>query len=199
MLPLFFMITSVGWSCPVANLTNELWAVRTVETYVKPTIANTQCLQLVLLPILDSNRTVPLLCPPPPLHPKLDLTNLIVNSLFTWNPNQEEQFTDQLCNARKECHGKSLEGRPCSRFLSCSAFLKEVVSSSVHLLVECLEALHRVVADVSGHILDPGFQNDMRTFKEKFMGVMRTHNPRMTPTVHVLVHHVPKYVRRTGV
>ncbi len=31
------------------------------------------------------------------------------------------------------------------------------------------------------------------------MGAMRTHNPRMTSKVHVLVHHVPEYVRRTGV
>ncbi len=31
------------------------------------------------------------------------------------------------------------------------------------------------------------------------MGAMRTHNPRMTPKVHVLIHFVPEYVRRTGV
>ncbi len=31
------------------------------------------------------------------------------------------------------------------------------------------------------------------------MEAMRTHNPRMTPKVHVLVHHVPEYVRRTGI
>ncbi len=77
---------------------------------------------------------------------------------------------------------------------SCSAFLKEVVPSSVHLLVECLEALHRVVVGVFFLILDPGFENDRSTSEEKFMGTMRTHNPRMTPKVHVLV---PEYVRRT--
>ncbi len=69
---------------------------------------------------------------------------------------------------------------------------------SAHLLVECVEALHRVMVGVFGQILDPGFENDISTFKEKFMGAMRTHNPRMTPKVHVLVHHVPEYVRRTG-
>ncbi len=31
------------------------------------------------------------------------------------------------------------------------------------------------------------------------MGAMRTHYPRMTPKVHVLVHHVPEYVRRTRI
>ncbi len=31
------------------------------------------------------------------------------------------------------------------------------------------------------------------------MGAMRTHNLRMTPKVHVLVHHIPEYVRPTGV
>ncbi len=49
-------------------------------------------------------------------------------------------------------------------FFSCSAFLKEVVPSSVYLLVECLEALHRVVVGVFGQIVDPGFENDLSTF-----------------------------------
>ncbi len=31
------------------------------------------------------------------------------------------------------------------------------------------------------------------------MEVMRTHNPRMTPKVHMRIHHVPEYVRRTGI
>ncbi len=74
-----------------------------------------------------------------------------------------------------------------------------MVPSSVHLLVECLEALHPVVVGVFGQIVDPGFESDISTFEEKFMGAMRTHNPRMTPKVHVLVHHVPEYVSGTGV
>ncbi len=74
-----------------------------------------------------------------------------------------------------------------------------MVPSSVHLQVECLEALHRVVIGVFGQILDPGFGNDIIIFEEKFMGAMQTYNPRMTPKVHLLVHHVPEYVCRTGV
>ncbi len=136
---------------------------------------------------------------PPPLDPKLGLTNLIVNSLFSLNPNLEEHSADQLGNARKEYHGKSFEGRPCSRLPSCSAFLKEVVPSSVHLLVEYLEALHRAVVGVFGQILGPGFENDTSTVEEQFMGSMRTHNLRMTPRVYLLTNHVPEYVRRTGV
>ncbi len=31
------------------------------------------------------------------------------------------------------------------------------------------------------------------------MGAMGTHNPRMTPKVHVLIHHVPEYVCGSGV
>ncbi len=107
--------------------------------------------------------------------------------------------TDRLGNARKEYHGKSFEGRQCSRFLSCIAFLKEVVPSSVYWLVECFEVLHHVVIGVFGQILDPGFENDITTFEETSMKAMRTHNPRMAPKVHVLVHYVPGYVRRTGV
>ncbi len=74
----------------------------------------------------------------------------------------------------------------------------ERVPLSDHPLVECLEALHRVVVGVFGQILDPETANDISTFEETFMGAMRTHNPRMTPKVHMLIHHVPGYVRRTG-
>ncbi len=107
----------------------------------------------------------------PHLHftQKLGLTNLIVNGPFTRIPNLEEQFADQFGNARKRYHGKSFEGRQCAKFLSCSAFMKEVVPSSVHLLVEFLEALHRVVVGVFGQNLDPGFENDISTFKETFI------------------------------
>ncbi len=66
-------------------------------------------------------------------------------------------------------------------------------------LVECLEALHRVVVGVFGQNLDPGFENDIITFEETFMGAMLAHNPRMTQKVHALVHHVPECVSRTRV
>ncbi len=65
---------------------------------------------------------------------------------------------------------------------------------SVHL-VKCLDALHRVVVGLFGQILDPGFKNDACTFEENLTGAMQTHNPRMTPKVHVLVLRVPEYVR----
>ncbi len=75
-------------------------------------------------------------------------TNLIVNCLFTRNPNLKEQLTDQFGIARKVCHGKSFEN--CSKLLSCSAFLKEVVPTSDPPMVECVEALHRVMVGVFG-------------------------------------------------
>ncbi len=52
---------------------------------------------------------------------------------------------------------------------------------------------------VFGKILDPEFENDTSAFEETFMGAIRTHNLWMTPKEHVLVHHVPEYVRRSGV
>ncbi len=102
MLLLFFMIASVG-----SNLKNEFGAVRTVGNYVKPKVPKTQFLQPFQLPYSQLQPDCPASLPPPPLHPKLGLTNLIVNSLFTRNPNREEQFAYQLGNARSI---KVLEG-----------------------------------------------------------------------------------------
>ncbi len=126
-----------------------------METCVKPKFPGHNLFSCSNSPILASNRTVLLLCPPPPLYPKLGLTNLIVNSLFTRNPNLEEQVADQVGIARKEYHGKSFEGQQCSKLLSCSASLKAVVPLSDPPLVECLEAFHRVVVGVFGQIVDP--------------------------------------------
>ncbi len=65
-------------------------------------------------------------------------------------------------------------------------------------LAECLEALHRVVTGVFGQIVDPETKNDISPFEETFMEAMLTQNPRMTLKVHMLIHNVPEYVRRTA-
>ncbi len=101
-------------------------------------------------PSLDSNRTVLALCPSGALHPNLGLTTLIVNILFTRNPNLEVQIADQLGIVRTQYHGKPFEGRQCSKLLPCSALMKEMAPSSDYPLVECLEELHRVGVGVFG-------------------------------------------------
>ncbi len=57
---------------------------------------------------------------------------------------------------------------------------------------------HRVVVGVFGQIVDPETKDNVSTFEETFMGAMRTQNPKMTPKVHMLIHSVPEYVRRTA-
>ncbi len=64
--------------------------------------------------------------------------------------------------------------------------------------IACLEALYLTVVGVFSQILDPDFENGVSTFEETLMGAMRTYNLWMTTNVHVLVHHVPEYVHRTG-
>ncbi len=141
----------------------------------------------VQTPLFSHLTYCPASLPPPPLQPKLGLTNLTVNNLFTQNPNLVDQIADQLGIARKEYHGKYFEGRQCSKLLSCSASLKEVVPPSDPPLVECLEKFHRVVVGVSGQTVDPETKDNVSTFQETFMGAMRTQNPRMTQKVHMLI------------
>ncbi len=74
-----------------------------------------------------------------------------------------------------------------------------LVPPSDHPPVECLEALHLALVDVFGIILDSEFGNDVHIFKEKVMEAMQKHTLRMTPKVHVLVHHVPNYACRASV
>ncbi len=73
-----------------------------------------------------------------------------------------------------------------------------MVPPSYPSLVECLEAFRLVVVGVFGQIVDPETKYNVNTLEETFMGAMRTQNPRMTPKVHMLIHKVPEYVRRTA-
>ncbi len=57
---------------------------------------------------------------------------------------------------------------------------------------------HRVVVGVFGQIVDQETKDNVSTFEETFMGAMGTQTPRMTPKVHMLIHNVPEYVRRTA-
>ncbi len=87
-------------SWPVTNLTNKFWEVLRSWNW-------RNFFSCSNFPILDSYRTALFRCPPPPLHLKLGLTNLIVNSLFSRNPILlEKHIADQLGIARKEYHLK---------------------------------------------------------------------------------------------
>ncbi len=57
---------------------------------------------------------------------------------------------------------------------------------------------HRVVVGVFGQIVDPETKDNVSTFEETFMGAVRKQKTRMTPKVHMLIHNVPEYVRRTA-
>ncbi len=74
-----------------------------------------------------------------------------------------------------------------------------MVPPSDYPLVECLEAFHFALVDVISNTLDPTFDNYKHMFKEVLMKAMQTHNLKMILKVHVLLHHVPKYVRRTRI
>ncbi len=74
-----------------------------------------------------------------------------------------------------------------------------MVPPSGQPLAERLECFHLDFVDVFGNILDPELENDLHIFKQKVMEAIQIHNIRMILKVHVRTHHVPKYVRRTGV
>ncbi len=71
MLPLFLTIASIRWSCPVANLTNEFWAVWTVETCVMPKIADTIS-SAVPIPLFSPLTGLSCLFVPPPNLPYIN-------------------------------------------------------------------------------------------------------------------------------
>ncbi len=82
------------------------------------------------------------------------------------------------------------------KLLTCIALLVPLFDSQ---MLGCLLSLGLVVGIVFGNITDPVTEQDIRIFKETFMGVTRAYDFRITQRAHVLAHHVSENARRSAV
>ncbi len=149
-------------------------------------------------PLLQSSQPILLICPPPPLHIKLDVVNLLIQRLFALHPNLEKDVTAALGIDRKDYHGKSFEGRQCSKILANCDYLEDHIPPECLPLINCLRSFGKVMVATFGEDLSSNNDDVIKRFGSAFSKVMTSFGIRMTPKVHIVLHHLPYFIRLTN-
>ncbi len=92
---------------------------------------------------------------------------------------------------RKGYHGKSFEGRQCSKLLDKCDALALLVPSECLPIIDCLKAFARVAEATLGYRLSSNYEEIIEQFGVTFSRVMPQFRLFMTTKVHILLHHVP--------
>ncbi len=99
---------------------------------------------------------------------------------------------------RKDDHGKAFEGRQCSKLLDKCDALALLVPSECLPIIDCLKAFARVAEDTFGHRFSLNYEEAIEQFGVNFTRVMSQFQIAMTTKVHILLIHVPHFMRLTG-
>ncbi len=66
-------------------------------------------------------------------------------------------------------------------------------------IVKCLRLFEKVVEATFGHVLSSNYEEVISQFGVSFTTIMSTFHISMTPKIHVLVHHIPQFIRMTQI
>ncbi len=117
-------------------------------------------------PLLHPNQSILLFCPPPALHIKLGIVNLLVQHLFSLHPHLEVKVAESLGILRKDYHGKSFEGRQCPKLLDKCDALALLVPPECLPVIDCLKAFARVAEATFGYRLSSNYKEIIGLFGE---------------------------------
>ncbi len=148
-------------------------------------------------PLLQSSQPILFICPPPPLYITLGVVNLLIQHLFALHHNLATDVTAALGLDRKDYHGKSFEGRQCSKILAHCDYLEDHTPSECLPLINCLRSVGKVMAATFGEDLSPNNDDVIKRFGSAFSKVMSSFGIRMTPKVHIVLHHLSHFIRLT--
>ncbi len=126
------------------------------------------------------------------------LVTPLVQHLFSLHPHLEVTVAEALGILRNDYHGKSFEGRQCSKLLDKCDALAFLIQSECLPIIDCLKAFARVAEAIFGHRLSSNNEEAIEQFGVKFTRLMPQFRISMTTKVHILLHHVPHFIRLTG-
>ncbi len=98
---------------------------------------------------------------------------------------------------QKDYHGKSFEGRQCSKLISKFDTLAALIPFESLPIVNCLCLFEKVVEATFGHVLSPNYEEVISRFGVSFTTIMSTFHISMAPKVHIVLHHIPQFIRMT--
>ncbi len=99
---------------------------------------------------------------------------------------------------RKDHHGKSFKGGRGSKLLDKCDALAFLVPSECLPIIDCLKAFARIAEATFGHRLSSNYGEAIGQFGVNFARVMSQFRISMMAKVQILLHHVPHFIRLTG-
>ncbi len=147
------------WTIPMNAEQQHLWRITSGKK-----IENKYFFNCLNPPLLNSNLPILLLCRPPPLHLKLGIVNLLMHYLFSLHPYLEKEVAKTLRIVEKDYHGKSFEGRQCSKLISKCGTQAALIPVESLSIVNCLGLFEKVVEATFGHVLSPTYEEGISQF-----------------------------------
>ncbi len=131
--------------------------------------------------------------PPPTLHLKLGLTNLLMSLIYTIDPSYEDMFEQLLSVFRKGYHNKVYKGLHCTRIPR----IKVMLPYSCVKILQSLQALNNKCSAAIEKQLGGALEKTFRTFMSCYTVLCNDMRLRVTPKTHTLLTHVLEYVRES--
>ncbi len=127
----------------------------------------------------------------------------LANALYTYAPSVlptshfEKEVAKTLGIVQKDYHGKSFEGRQCPKLISKCDTLAALIPVDSLPIVNCLRLFEKVVEATFGHVLSSNYEEVLSQFGVSFTTILSTFRISMTLKIHILLHHIPQFLRMT--
>ena len=145
----------------------------------------------------DGSTPVLLKCPPPALHLKLSLNNILMDLNKVWPPILE--WLSHMHIILEPYHGgRTLEGNDCSKVLRNLEKLEEILPGDFSAFMDTLKAFRDIVDTCFGFSLDPNFKQVCAKFSSQFKKLHDEFNLSMPNKIHVIADHVMEFCDIVG-
>ena len=143
----------------------------------------------------DGSTPVLLKCPPPALHLKLSLNNLLMDLYKVW-PSILDWLSQQHIVLEPYHGGRTLEGNECSKVLRNLHKLEEVLPQHLSTFMATLRAFRDVVDSCFRFSLDPSYKQVCTKFRYQYKELQREFNITMPNKIHVMAVHVAEFCEK---
>lgn len=131
------------------------------------------------------------LVPPPSLHIKLGIVNKLYSELLKLFP-ELDSWPKSLYITKENYHGNTFEGNECNALLRNLDMLASILPSHLLPFHRCFVAFRDVMDACFGSSLDVSHHEKFVEFENSY----RSLNISMTTKAHILIRHVPEFLKQ---
>ena len=143
----------------------------------------------------EPDKPLLLILVPGGLHLKLGIVNDVLELLNkVWGDGLEEWLRRRGI-LYVPYHGMMLEGNECNRVLKDVDSLEQELPHHLRSFATYLRSFAAVMASTFGLEPSPTWREDIDQMKNEFLNVQQQFQLRETPKVHIILQHIPDFVR----